>query len=161
PSAAQKRSGIISWRAAFRRNESRPSVSVDRDRLQTADPPRVASTAHALTSCFSRPPLGPADRVSAAGESACPPAAERFELPCTRHGRLRKQLSKLDSSFCDSRVFFGRSTQGELMPRKWSSHAVLTALLIASVSRAADHLDGPKASVDPASDITDIFAWMS
>jgi len=28
-------------------------------------------------------------------------------------------------------------------------------------SRAADHADGPRASADPAADITDVFAWMS
>ncbi len=28
-------------------------------------------------------------------------------------------------------------------------------------ARAADHADGPRASADPAADITDVFAWMS
>jgi hypothetical protein len=35
------------------------------------------------------------------------------------------------------------------------------ALLFAPFAHAADHLDGPVASADPASDITDVFAWTS
>lgn len=33
--------------------------------------------------------------------------------------------------------------------------------LVPGPSMAADHVDGPRASADPAADITDIFAWMS
>ncbi len=39
---------------------------------------------------------------------------------------------------------------------------LLTALLFfPELSRAADHVDGPRASADPSADITDVFAWMS
>jgi len=34
-------------------------------------------------------------------------------------------------------------------------------LLSRASTRAADHVDGPAASADPAADITDVFAWMS
>lgn len=37
----------------------------------------------------------------------------------------------------------------------------LLLLLTAPVALAADHLDGPAASADPTSDITDVFAWTS
>ena len=37
----------------------------------------------------------------------------------------------------------------------------LAALLLPLTARAADHQDGPAASADPASDITDVFAWMA
>lgn len=47
------------------------------------------------------------------------------------------------------------------MSRRWLPFAVLTVLLATPLSRAADHLDGPKASADPTADITDMFAWMS
>ncbi len=40
--------------------------------------------------------------------------------------------------------------------------AIVSALAIARpVVRAADHIDGPSASADPAADITDVFAWTS
>ena len=38
---------------------------------------------------------------------------------------------------------------------------VLAARLLCVPARAADHADGPRASADPAADITDVFAWMS
>ena len=34
-------------------------------------------------------------------------------------------------------------------------------LLIAPIALAADHMDGPAATADPAADITDLFAWTS
>lgn len=37
---------------------------------------------------------------------------------------------------------------------------LLLMCLISNYSLAADHLDGPAASSDPAADITDIYAWM-
>ena len=47
------------------------------------------------------------------------------------------------------------------MKRHLFASAVLVSLLAAPVVKAADHLDGPKASADPTADITDLFAWMS
>jgi hypothetical protein len=47
------------------------------------------------------------------------------------------------------------------MKRNLFACAILVPLLSASIVRAADHLDGPKASADPTADITDLFAWMS
>lgn len=44
---------------------------------------------------------------------------------------------------------------------RWIATAGLGALLAAQLAFAADHLDGPAAKADHASDITDIFAWMS
>ncbi|HEU4402234.1 MAG TPA: DUF4331 family protein [Candidatus Polarisedimenticolia bacterium] len=38
---------------------------------------------------------------------------------------------------------------------------VLWILLSSRPAPAADHADGPRASADPAADITDVFAWMS
>lgn len=40
----------------------------------------------------------------------------------------------------------------------------LAAMALAAgmgVASAADHIDGPQASADPAADITDVFAWMT
>jgi hypothetical protein len=39
--------------------------------------------------------------------------------------------------------------------------AVAGALAVLSVSRASDHLDGPRATADPQADITDVFAFTS
>ena len=40
--------------------------------------------------------------------------------------------------------------------------ALLAAAVLAlPAAYAADHIDGPAASLDPAADITDVFAWMS
>ena len=39
--------------------------------------------------------------------------------------------------------------------------AIVMMLCLSQSSRAADHIDGPAASADPAADITDVFAWMS
>jgi hypothetical protein len=39
--------------------------------------------------------------------------------------------------------------------------AVLAIGLAGGGARAADHLDGPQASADPAADITDLFGWMT
>ena len=39
--------------------------------------------------------------------------------------------------------------------------AAAAAFLIPALALAADHQDGPAAKADPASDITDLFAWMS
>ncbi len=39
--------------------------------------------------------------------------------------------------------------------------AVLAVGLSFQTTQAADHADGPRASADPAADITDVFAWMS
>lgn len=42
--------------------------------------------------------------------------------------------------------------------------AVLAAATLAAATRfasAADHVDGPRASADPAADVTDAFAWMT
>ncbi len=39
--------------------------------------------------------------------------------------------------------------------------ATATALAALSIGRASDHLDGPRATSDPASDITDVFAFTS
>jgi hypothetical protein len=40
--------------------------------------------------------------------------------------------------------------------------ALLAALIFAlPAAYAADHIDGPAAALDPAADITDVFAWMS
>lgn len=39
--------------------------------------------------------------------------------------------------------------------------SVLALWACAQGAWAADHLDGPRASADPAADITDVFAWMS
>ena len=47
------------------------------------------------------------------------------------------------------------------MKRNLYACAALAALLGAPLAKAADHLDGPKASADPTADITDLFAWMS
>ena len=47
------------------------------------------------------------------------------------------------------------------MKRNLYACAALVALLGAPLAKAADHLDGPKASADPTADITDLFAWMS
>ncbi len=41
------------------------------------------------------------------------------------------------------------------------SLAILASGLIVGSALAADHADGPRASIDPASDITDVFAWSS
>ncbi len=45
---------------------------------------------------------------------------------------------------------------------RWA--AVLTAAMLAiggQLASAADHIDGPQATADPAADITDAFAWMT
>jgi hypothetical protein len=45
---------------------------------------------------------------------------------------------------------------------RWA--AVVTAAVLAMsgpLAWAADHIDGPQASADPAADITDVFAWMT
>ncbi len=47
------------------------------------------------------------------------------------------------------------------MKRHLYACTAAVALLGAPLARAADHLDGPKASADPTADITDLFAWMS
>ncbi len=39
--------------------------------------------------------------------------------------------------------------------------AAAAALLAPAMARAADHADGPTATADPASDITDVYAWTS
>ena len=39
--------------------------------------------------------------------------------------------------------------------------AAAACLLAPAVARAADHADGPTATADPASDITDVYAWTS
>ena len=39
--------------------------------------------------------------------------------------------------------------------------ALVMMLFLSQSSRSADHIDGPRASADPAADITDVFAWMS
>ena len=44
--------------------------------------------------------------------------------------------------------------------------AVLLPLAVAAALRppdasAADHIDGPSAQIDPAADISDLFAWMN
>src|SRR5215813_14177434 len=39
--------------------------------------------------------------------------------------------------------------------------AIVMMLCLSQSSRSADHVDGPRASADPAADITDVFAWMS
>jgi len=39
--------------------------------------------------------------------------------------------------------------------------ALVMMLCLSQSSRSADHVDGPRASADPAADITDVFAWMS
>jgi hypothetical protein len=46
------------------------------------------------------------------------------------------------------------------------NRGVIVALVLASMCgvqsvRAADHIDGPRASADPAADITDVFTWMT
>ena len=38
---------------------------------------------------------------------------------------------------------------------------VLTSMFRYQSVRAADHIDGPRASADPAADITDVFTWMT
>src|SRR5690348_14138955 len=43
---------------------------------------------------------------------------------------------------------------------------LILALTLASICgyqrvQAADHIDGPRASADPAADITDVFTWMT
>lgn len=38
---------------------------------------------------------------------------------------------------------------------------VLASVLGQQTVRAADHIDGPRASADPAADITDVFTWMT
>lgn len=47
------------------------------------------------------------------------------------------------------------------MKRRACLCAAVAVALVSPLTRAADHLDGPKASADPAADITDLFAWMS
>lgn len=49
------------------------------------------------------------------------------------------------------------------MQRTGAMGGLLAALFLTGVplARAADHADGPRATVDPAADITDVFAWMS
>ena len=39
--------------------------------------------------------------------------------------------------------------------------ALVMMLFLSQSSRSADHIDGPRASADPAADITDVFAWMA
>ena len=39
--------------------------------------------------------------------------------------------------------------------------AALAAALLPGTAFAADHIDSPTASGDPAADITDLFAWMT
>ena len=39
--------------------------------------------------------------------------------------------------------------------------AALAAALLPGTAFAADHIDSPAASGDPAADITDVFAWMT
>ena len=46
------------------------------------------------------------------------------------------------------------------------NRVLILALTLASIggfqtARAADHVDGPRASADPAADITDVFTWMT
>jgi hypothetical protein len=46
------------------------------------------------------------------------------------------------------------------------NRGIIAALALASVfayqtARAADHIDGPRASADPSADITDVFTWMT
>ncbi len=46
--------------------------------------------------------------------------------------------------------------------RSWVAAVAAVALAIGGgVALAADHIDGPQASADPAADITDAFAWMT
>lgn len=48
------------------------------------------------------------------------------------------------------------------MRRIWTTAVGVLALgLVPNLARAADHLDGPAASMDPSVDITDVFAWMN
>jgi hypothetical protein len=48
------------------------------------------------------------------------------------------------------------------MPNKtWLIGLSALALICIGGPRAADHIDSPQAAVDPAADITDVFAWMS
>jgi hypothetical protein len=45
---------------------------------------------------------------------------------------------------------------------RWVAALAVTAIVfVAQIVRAADHIDGPQASADPAADITDAFAWMT
>lgn len=49
------------------------------------------------------------------------------------------------------------------MNRKWLTALAIAPLAVVAVAqrdgRAADHLDGPGATKDPAGDITDVYAW--
>jgi hypothetical protein len=38
---------------------------------------------------------------------------------------------------------------------------IVALVIVPRVVRAADHVDGPRASADPSADITDVFAWMT
>src|SRR5262249_22088951 len=53
--------------------------------------------------------------------------------------------------------------KGVLMRRtfRFIAVAIVMMLCLSESSRSADHVDGPRASADPAADITDVFAWMS
>jgi Domain of unknown function (DUF4331) len=47
------------------------------------------------------------------------------------------------------------------MRKIWLGSATAAIVVASPLLLAADHLDGPAASADPAADITDLFAWMS
>src|SRR5262252_5542093 len=47
------------------------------------------------------------------------------------------------------------------MRKIWLGSATAAIMVVSPLLLAADHLDGPAASADPAADITDVFAWMS
>src|SRR5262245_33565352 len=48
------------------------------------------------------------------------------------------------------------------MKNRWlATLVVLTLGVLFQTTHAADHADGPRASADPAADITDVFAWTS
>ncbi len=48
------------------------------------------------------------------------------------------------------------------MKKRWWVGMILAAGMVTGGSaRAADHRDGPKVLMDPASDINDVYAWMS
>lgn len=48
------------------------------------------------------------------------------------------------------------------MRKTWLIAVVVMAIaFLSQPTRSADHIDGPRASADPAADITDVFAWMS
>lgn len=47
------------------------------------------------------------------------------------------------------------------MKKTWLIFVLAILCLVPRLSFAADHIDSPSASADPAADITDVFAWMS